>query len=240
MYRLLTIATGGTPVGVRLRPDWSLDEEAMAAEFRHSATRLAFIASPNNPTGNAFDFEALKNLVSGTDRLVVLDEAYCLFAENNLSTLRKEFPQAISLNTFSKSMSLAGLRLGYLVADPDVIRMLNRVRLPYNVDALAQAVACRALEHPDIWDAQAQAVKAERERLLVRLRTINDFVVFPSQANFFLVRHPRALQLKTALAASGIAVRGFGKTEGLDDCLRISVGTPEENDRLLAVCNSKV
>jgi histidinol-phosphate aminotransferase len=137
-------------------------------------------------------------------------------------------------------MSLAGVRLGYLVADPEIIRMLNRVRLPYNVDALAQAIACRALEHADVWEAQAQAVRTERERMLTELRKVADLTVFPSQANFFLVRHPRAARLRDVLAENGVAVRGFSKTEGLDDCLRITVGTPAENDRLLEICGSGV
>jgi histidinol-phosphate aminotransferase len=236
MYRLLTLVTGGTPVGVRLRSDWSLDEEAFAAELRREDSRLAFLASPNNPTGNAFDRSVLKNLIAGTDRLVVLDEAYGLFAEGNLRALREAYPHVVSLNTFSKSMSLAGVRLGYLVAQPEIIRLLNRVRLPYNVDALSQAVAVRALEQGAIWEAQAQRVKAERARLGVRLQAVSGLTVFPSQANFLLVRHPRAAQLKTALAGSGIAVRGFEGAEGLENCLRLTVGTPEENDRLLEVC----
>ncbi|NTV51839.1 MAG: histidinol-phosphate transaminase [Candidatus Firestonebacteria bacterium] len=235
MYRQLTMATGGTPVGVRLRPDWSLDDEMFATELHHSASRLAFIASPNNPTGNAFDYEDLQKLVAETDRLVVLDEAYGLFAERDLRGLREAYPQVVTLKTFSKSMSLAGVRLGYLVADPEVIRLLDRVRLPYNVDALAQAVACRALDHGEIWEAQAQRVKAERERLNVRLQAVAELTVFPSQANFLLVRHPRAAVLKAALAAQGVAVRSFGNTEGLENCLRLTVGTPEENDRLLGV-----
>jgi histidinol-phosphate aminotransferase len=238
MYRLLTMATGGTPVGVRLRADWSLDEAVFAEELRHSASRLAFLASPNNPTGNAFAPEALANLVAGTDRLVVLDEAYGLFAETNLRALRAAYPQVVGLNTFSKGMSFAGVRLGYLVADPEVVRMLNRVRLPYNVDALAQAAACRALDSLDVWEAQAGRVRAERERLAARLQGVPELVVFPSQANFLLVRHPRSVQLKAALAAAGVAVRGFAATEGLDHCLRITVGRPEENDRLLEVVGS--
>jgi histidinol-phosphate aminotransferase len=238
MYRLLTLSTGGTPVGVRLREDWSLDEAGLVSELRHPNSRLAFIASPNNPTGNAFPRAAVEAVVRETERLIVLDEAYRMFSNGDLRALWEEYPQVVLLNTFSKSMSLAGIRLGYLVARPEIIQMLNRVRLPYNVDSMAQYIACQALEYGSIWEQQAQRVMAERERLAQRLQALPDMTVFPSQANFILIRHPRAVWLKTNLADRNIAVRGFEKTEALENCLRITVGTPGENDSLIAACRA--
>ncbi len=239
MYRLLTLSAGGTPVGVPLQADWSLDVPALVAELNHTQSRLAFIATPNNPTGNAFARVDVEALLQSTERLVVIDEAYRMFNDNlSLRDLLDRYPQAVLLNTFSKAMSLAGLRLGYIVAHPAIIQMLNRVRLPYNVDAIAQYIACQALEHMDVWRAQAAAVQQERTRLAERLRVLPDLQVFPSQANFFLVRHPRAADLKQTLAQQGIAVRGFGKVERLENCLRITVGTALENDRLADACRA--
>jgi histidinol-phosphate aminotransferase len=233
MYRQLTVALGGTPVGVPLRADWSLDLAAMLAAVRSTATRLVFLASPNNPTGNTFPAAQIEEVLRGAEGLVVVDEAYRFFSGESFTSRLADYPQLVILNTFSKSMSLAGVRLGYLLADPEIIAALERVRLPYNLDALAQVIARRVLARPEYWRAQAEKIKAERDGLAQELSKLRGVQVFPSRANFLLVRAPGAAAWKQALAEGGVAVRGFSAREGLENCLRITVGRPEENQRLL-------
>ncbi len=236
MYRLLTIALGGTPVGVPLQADWSLDAPALQQEMAAETTRILFLSSPNNPTGNSFSAETMLDLLQGTDRLVVVDEAYRMFSGGSLVARLGDFTNLAILGTFSKAFSLAGLRVGYVVAHPEVIQTLNRVRLPYNLHAFAQAAARVALRNPDLWQAQAEQIMAERERVARALSGYPGVTVFPSQANFILVRVSGALDLRNKLAGQDIAVRGFPANEGLSDCLRITIGLPQENDALLAAC----
>jgi len=235
MYRQLTIATGGTPVGIPLGENWELDGSSVLEALAAPASRMLFLASPNNPTGQVYPAEQIEELVSRTDRLVVVDEAYRLFAGTSFASRLADHPNLAILNTFSKSMSLAGVRVGYLVAHPEVVDVLNRIRLPYNVDALAQAVAAEICRQPEWWQAQAQRVIAERERLGRALARLPGVRVYPSQANFLLLRVPRADRLRQALAAGDVAVRGFPGAERLGDCLRVTVGRPEDNDRLLSL-----
>lgn len=236
MYRLLTLSTGGTPVGVPLFEDWSLDVAGMLRALADPKSRVTFIASPNNPTGNSFPPEALETLLRDTDRLVVVDEAYRLFYGGSLRDRMETYPNLAILNTFSKSMSLAGVRIGYLIAHPEVIGAVNRVRLPYNLDTVAQYIAVRAAVRPDLWATQAEEIKSERERVSRALTALPGLTVYPSQANFLLVRTTEAQRLRRDLATGGVAVRAFPSTEGLGDCLRVTIGHAQENDRFLELC----
>ena len=137
------------------------------------------------------------------------------------------------LSTFSKAMSLAGVRVGYLAAHPEIIQGLNSVRLPYNLDALAQHAALKVMAGFEFWKEQAGKIVSERERVSEQLSQYPRVRVYPSQANFVLIRVKEAQHLKQELARHGVAVRGFSAREGLDDCLRITIGRPEENDQLL-------
>lgn len=236
MYRLLTVSGGGTPVGVRLNGEWALGTEAFLEELNAPAGRIAFLARPNNPTGHCYPAEQIEEILRGSDRLVVVDEAYRMFAGETLRDRLEAYPNLAILNTFSKSMSLAGLRVGYLIAHPEIIKAVNRVRLPYNLDAAAQYIALRALSRPDLWEAQARQVQAERERMAQALAALPGVKVYPSRANFIFIRTAEAVRLRSELAAGGVAVRGFAAAEGLGDCLRVTVGRPEENDRFLQLC----
>lgn len=230
MYRLLTIALGGTPVGIRLQEDWLLDMPAMMREINAENTRLVFISSPNNPTGNVFAVERILEIIQATDRLVVVDEAYRMFSNQSMVPYLPEFPNLAVLCTYSKAMSAAGVRIGYLLGHPDVVDTLNRVRLPYNMDAFAQQVAITAIRNNDLWQKNARKIIQERERLSAALAKCSGVTVYPSQANFILVRVSEAERIKEQLAKNNIAVRGFSRTEGLGECLRITIGLPEENE----------
>jgi histidinol-phosphate aminotransferase len=240
MYRLLTIALGGTPVGIRLQEDWSLDLPSMQQEINAENTRMVFISRPNNPTGNAFPVEQILELVKGTDRLVVVDEAYRLFATQSLVPYLKEYPNMVVLCTYSKAMSAAGVRIGYLLGHPNVVETINRVRLPYNMDIFAQQVAMTAIQNKEVWQENAQKIIQERERFSAALSQIEGVLVYPSQSNFLLIQVADAEKVKAVLAENNIAVRGFPKTEGLGECLRITIGLPEENDACIKYLTTAV
>jgi histidinol-phosphate aminotransferase len=236
MYAALTQALGGQVVSVPLRPDWSLDLPAVLDALRQADSRVLFLATPNNPTGRSVPLAQIEQILKATDRLVVVDQAYRLFAGPEAGAvvpLLKTYPHLAVLGTFSKAWSLAGLRVGYLIAQPDLIGTVNRVRLPFNLDAFAQTAAEVALRHPEAWQGQARLIKAERERIAQALKGLPGVEVFPSQANFLLVKMPRAARIKARLAERDIAVRGFGGEPALANCLRISIGRPPENDALL-------
>lgn len=236
MYAALTLALGGQVAGVPLRPDWSLDLPGLLAALRQAEARVLFLAAPNNPTGHCAPVAQIEQILKATDRLVVVDQAYRLFADPETSAvtpLLKTYPHLAVMGTFSKAWSLAGLRVGYLIAHPELIETVNRVRLPFNLDAFAQTAAEVVLRHPEAWQGQARLIIAERERVSQALTAFPGVEVFPSQANFLLAKMPRAGRIKARLAERDIAVRGFGGDPALADCLRISIGRPEENDALL-------
>ena len=236
MYSMNALYAGMRFVGVPLSADFSLDLPAMRAAIEREQPSLVFIAYPNNPTGNLFaagDVDAILRVAPG---LVVVDEAYYAFAEASFLPRIAEYPNLLVLRTVSK-VGLAGIRLGYAVAASEWIAELNKVRAPYNVNALTQAGAV-ALFADTGWIAeQASAIRAERARLEAALRRLPETTVFPSQTNFVLVRVADAKAMFDGLKARRILVKNVhGWHPLLANCLRITVGTPEENDLLLAAC----
>jgi len=191
---------------------------------------LVYLAYPNNPTGVLYDEAAVLEVLRAAEGLVVLDEAYHAFAKRSLMPRLAEFPNLVVMRTVSK-LGFAGIRLGYLAARPEWVREFNKVRQAYNVNALTQAVALFALEHLERFEAQAAQIRAERTRLGAALRALGGVTVFPSEANFFLVRVPDAVRTYEALRRQGVLVRNLDP--GLANCLRITVGTPDENRILL-------
>jgi histidinol-phosphate aminotransferase len=240
MYSLLAVIAGSTPVAVDLKEDWCLDIERLLSELQHPASRILFLANPNNPTGAFYSRSQVEVLLKSTDRLVVVDEAYRMFARESLVDLARTYPHMIVLNTFSKSMSLAGLRVGYMIAESGVLAAVQRVRLPFNVDAFAQTAAALAVQQRKTWIAQADIVIQERERVARALAALDGVQVYPSRANFLLVRVADAARIKKNLAASDIAVRGFGQGSRLENCLRVTIGRAHENDRFLEAMKSVV
>ncbi len=232
MYRRTALIANAPFVPVDLRADFSLDVDAMAAAIERHAPSLVFIANPNNPTGNLFAREDLERLIRAAPGLVVVDEAYYAYADASFLPHVLEFPNVVVLRTVSK-IGMAGLRLGYVVGHPDWIAEFDKLRPPYNVGALVQEALPVLLRHHEVFDAQAAAIRHERARLSAALREL-DLDVFPSQANFVLVRVPDALAAHAALRAARILVKNLDGTHALlGNCLRITVGTPDENDALL-------
>jgi histidinol-phosphate aminotransferase len=234
MYRRNALYSGMRFVGVPLAPDFALDTGAMLEAIARERPALVFLAYPNNPTGNLFGAAEVERVVRAVPGLVVVDEAYYAFADASFLPRIAEFPNLVVLRTVSK-IGMAGLRLGYAVAAPEWIAELNKVRQPYNLNALTQAVAPVLLAEGAMLAEQAVALKAERTRLYAALATLPGVTVFPTQTNFALARVPDAPRWFEALRAAGILVKSLhGWHPLLLHCLRITVGTPADNDALLA------
>ncbi|HZE10884.1 MAG TPA: histidinol-phosphate transaminase [Burkholderiales bacterium] len=221
-------------VGVLLRPDFTLDTQAFLEAVSRFRPAVVFIAYPNNPSGNLFDEASVARVVAAAPGLVVIDEAYHAFARKTFMTRLAEFPNLIVMRTLSK-LGLAGIRLGYAVGRPEWIREFDKVRSPYNVNSLTHAVAERILAHRDVLDAQAQSIVAERRRLDAELRKFSRVTVFASDANFILVRVPDAAAVFAGMRRRGVLIKNLHTgVPLLDGCVRLTIGTPEENHRCLA------
>lgn len=225
---------------VQLRPDFSMDTEAMLAAA-DSKTRLMFICSPNNPTGNSFPVEQIEELLERFGGVVVLDEAYIDFSVRpSLASLVKRYPNLIVLQTLSKAWGMAGLRIGLAVADPAVISLMSEVKYPYNINVVAQKMALMKLDEAAKDKAVAEIV-GQRFRLEKELRKCPEVKgIYSSDANFLLVRFDNPDEVYGRLLAGGVIVRNRSKVPGCEGCLRITVGTPAENDRLLRLLASPV
>lgn len=200
-------------------------------------TRLLFLCSPNNPTGNELDGGKVEELVEAFPGVVVLDEAYIDFSESpSRAPMVLEHPNLVVLQTFSKSFGLAGARVGMAFAAENVVRYLMKIKSPYNLSGPAAARAGEALGRLEQMEEKAAAIRSERERLgqmLSELPCVQQ--VFESRANFLLVRFDDAMQLYRELAENGVIVRYRGDEPRCGECLRITVGRPEENDRLIEI-----
>ena len=233
MYPIVARACGMRFVGVPLRTDFSLDVEAVSAAVRREQPALVFIAYPNNPTGNLFDVQAIERVIEAAPGIVVVDEAYHPFAQASFLPRLREYPQLLVMRTLSK-LGLAGLRLGVLAGAPAWIAELNKLRLPYNVNVLTQLFAEHILKHDDVLREQAAAIRASRTQLFERLRQMSGVQAYPSDANFILLRVPGADAVFEALKRKGVLVKKLAVShDALRNCLRVTVGTPEENEAFL-------
>lgn len=237
MYRLIARYVGMDYIGVPLRrEDFSLDLAAMLAAIDRHRPALIFLAYPNNPTGNRFDIEAVYEILTAAPGLVVLDEAYFPFAEHSFLSSVHAFNNLLVMRTVSK-MGLAGLRLGLLVGSLRWLDEFEKLRLPYNINVLTQLSAEFALANHPVLTTQAQRIRADRRVLFDALNALPGITAFPSEANFILFRvSPGAAErIFVSLRAAGILIKNLNPSGGLlQDCLRVTVGTPEENHAFLA------
>jgi histidinol-phosphate aminotransferase len=237
MYRMIATFAGLDYVGVPLREaDFALDLDAALAAIARHRPALIFIAYPNNPTGNLFDAATVARIIEASPGLVVIDEAYAPFTDQSFLSRLGDWPNLLVLRTVSK-MGLAGLRLGYLAGPPRWVAEIDKTRLPYNINVLTQASAVFALQHADVFDAQTRAIRAERARLTAALNAMAQVRLYPSEANFILLRLPsgRAGQVFDALKRQGVLIKNLdGAHPRLRDCLRVTVGTEDENQAFLA------
>jgi len=234
MYRLNAIHAGMRFVAVPLASDFGLDREAMLAAIELERPALTFLAYPNNPTGNLFAADDVAAIIRASSGLVVVDEAYAAFADASFLSRIAEFPNLLVLRTLSK-VGMAGIRLGYAIAAPEWIAQLNKLRPPYNVNAFTQAAAEALLADAGWMAKQAATIRAQRGRLAVALAQLPGVTVFETQTNFLLARVPEVDRMYDGLKQRRILVKNVhGWHPLLANCLRITVGTPFENDALLA------
>lgn len=233
MYRMIATFTGMRHLAVPLAQDFSLDLAATLDVIKREQPALVFLAYPNNPTGNAFDAEAVCQIIEASEGLVVVDEAYYAFAEDSFMKRLPDYPNLLVMRTFSK-LGMAGLRLGFLAGSSAWLAQLEKLRLPYNVGVLPQAVATVLLAHHDELLKQAEQIKRDRAGLLAALRAVDSVVAFSSEANFILFRVANATAVFSGLKQRGVLIKNLnGAHPALADCLRVTVGTAEENERFI-------
>lgn len=233
MYSMSAQLQGLNFVGVPLTPDFELDEPAMLAAIEKHRPAVVYIAYPNNPTANLWDEAAVDRIVQAAPGIVVIDEAYQPFARRTYMQRAAQHPHVLVMRTMSK-FGLAGVRIGYLAGPKPLVAEVEKLRPPFNVSVLNANCALFALEHSQVFAEQARDIKAERERLQRALGEMPGVKTWPSDANMILVRVPDADRAFEGLKAHGVLVKNVSRMHPLlANCLRLTVGTHDENTRML-------
>ena len=236
LYRLLTSVLGGVYLPVPLGKDFVFDVDQLIYTARREGARVIVLNSPNNPTGSALAEGDVERVLTETEALVICDEAYQDFGGPTAIPLLGRWSRLVVLRTFSKALGLAGLRFGLALANPGVAREIAKAKLPYNVNLVTLAAARTALRHAPLLEERTRQVISVRERFLPRLQEIPDLVVYPTAANFVLIRSrklPAKDLFQRLLHEHGILVRDVSGSPELAQCLRISVGTGEDMDAVI-------
>jgi len=235
MYQRSAQFAGMDYVGVPLKADLTLDLPAMLAAIAQHKPALVFLSYPNNPTGNLFAEDDIVAIIKALDGfgLAVVDEAYEPFAQQTFMHRLPEFNNLVVMRTVSK-LGLAGIRLGYMSAAPQLLAEFDKVRPPYNINVLTQVAAEFALDHVDVLNRQAANLRAARADLTAALARLPGVEVFPSAANFILIRVPDSDDAHAKLLSHKVLIKNVSKMHSLlTNCLRITVSTPEENSAFL-------
>ena len=236
MYGIIAQALGEKNIGIPLDKDFDIDEERMLAAIKKYRPKLIFFSSPNNPTGNGFSADKILRIIDSSfvirhPSLVIVDEAYQPFSsKKGFLPLLRDYKNLAILRTLSK-IGFAALRVGFLIADKDLINEVNKVRLPFNLNALSQSMALEAFKNKNIIEAQIKNIASERERLFYELSRINNVWPYPSEANFILFRTKNANEVYKGLIKQDVLVRNMGSAA--KDSLRVTIGTPKENELFL-------
>jgi histidinol-phosphate aminotransferase len=234
VYRVAADINNVEVISCLLTDEFQIDVEA-ARRATGEKTKIIFCCSPNNPTGNLLRPQDIFELCAASSAIVVVDEAYFDFSQStSLISAIDRFPNLVVLKTLSKAWGMAAIRLGYAVAQPQIISYLLKVKAPYNINILTSVEALRALEHTEHVQKSVASTIGERRRLVQELTRLSSVqTIYPSDANFLLVRFTDAREVYQRLARQGIIVRDRTTEPKLANCLRISVGTPEQNNILL-------
>jgi histidinol-phosphate aminotransferase len=237
MYAMSAQLQGLNFLGVPLTPNFELDEPAMLKAIAEHKPAVVYLAYPNNPTGTLWDADVIERIVVAQGQqggIIVMDEAYQPFASQTYMDRVAQHGHVLLMRTLSK-FGLAGVRLGYMVGPRALIAQIDKVRPPYNISVLNCECALFALEHADVFAAQAAQIRQERDKLCQTLAVLPGVQVFPSQANMLLVRMPDATKCFEGMKTKGILVKNVSKMHSLlNNCLRLTVGTPAENAQMLA------
>jgi len=235
VYSLISRVLGGRIVDIPLNADMSYNVDELIARSEETGARLLIICTPNNPTGSVLEDGDLKRILDSVSGYVLLDEAYYEFCGRSGLKYLEKYPRVIITRTFSKAMGMAGLRVGYLMAHPELVTQITKAKLPYSVNQFSLIAAQVALDNLDRFHAAIEAILQERDRLREELEKIPGVRVYPTGANFFLFSvpaHPRPVF--DYLYEHGVLVRDVSSYPMLSHCLRVSVGTPAEDDRFIA------
>ena len=240
MYKMIANFVGINYVGVPLTEDFLLDMDNTRQAIKQYQPAIIFIAYPNNPSANCYNDKDIEEIISLAPGMVVLDEAYHPFAQTSFMSRLVEYDNLLVMRTVSK-MGLAGLRLGLLCGQSEIINEIDKIRLPYNINVLTQITTEFVLDNIEELDQQAKKIRDERELLLEVMHAIPGLKVFPSQANFILFRVLDANRNRNvndvfdSIKKSGVLIKNMKANTGLlKNCLRVTVGTPEENKAFLA------
>jgi histidinol-phosphate aminotransferase len=235
VYGLISTILGARVISIPLNPDMSFNIDALIERSAASGARVLVICTPNNPTGSVLGETGLKCILEGFPGHVLLDEAYHEFCGQTALKFLEAYPRLIITRTFSKAMGMAGLRVGYLMAHAELVEQISKAKLPYNINQFSLTAAQVALENMDRFRPAIDAIISERERLGKELGQIPGIKVYPTGANFFLFQVPvPPPAVFEKLYQEGILIRNVSSYPMLSQCLRVSVGTREENDRFLA------
>ena len=231
MYGIIAQALGERKVEVPLNRKFDIDLTALLKNMKKEKPKLVFLSSPNNPTGNCFSYSRILKIIKESKGLVIVDEAYQPYAEKNkFLPLLGKYKNLVVLRTLSK-IGLAGLRVGFMIADTDIINEVNKVRLPFNLNSLSQNVAIEALKNRKKLNSGIGSIISERKKMLREMKKIKGVQPYPSDANFILFKVQDADKVYNNLLRKGILIRNMkGIFEG---CLRVTVGTPKENAAFL-------
>lgn len=233
MYSIYARISESDAVAVELEEDYSLDAEKIIRAAKENDARLVVICSPNNPTGNAVALADIERIAAAAGCAFAVDEAYVEFHGVSAAQLLKKYPNLIIARTFSKAYGLAAARVGYMLADEQITRMIAKTCMPYHVNTMTLAVADAVYQMRDEFVPRIQMFVAERKRMIETLKTLSAVTVYPSETNFILIKYEKAAELASYLESRLIGVRSFGSAPRLEHCLRITVGTRDENDTLL-------
>lgn len=235
MYKIYAKAAEAEGIPFDLDDRFALDVDAFIAKIKEVDASLAVVCNPNNPTGNALTPAQVEKIAASIDCAFLLDEAYVEFYGRSAVNLVAKYPNLLVARTFSKAYGLAGARVGYMIAQPEVTRMINKCFMPYHMNTLSLAAADIVYQMRDEFVPRLQITISERRRMFKRLSTLEDIEVFPSETNFVLIRLAQAEELKDYLESLNIGVRYFSPSAfGLKNCLRISIGTLQENDTVFS------
>jgi histidinol-phosphate aminotransferase len=239
MYDVLANLNAVENIQVPLSSNFQIEVDSILTAIQPQ-TKLLFICSPNNPSGNTVDRKAIERLLNGFKGLVVIDEAYIDFSsEVSWTAYLNKYPNIIVTQTLSKAYGLAGIRLGICFASKAIIAVLNKIKPPYNINSLTQDAAIKALENKTIVDAQVETLLNERNSLMNAFKSVS-FIkkIYPSEANFILIKVDDANKRYDELIKNGIVVRNRSSQLHCENCLRITVGTSSENTQLLTLLNT--
>jgi histidinol-phosphate aminotransferase len=232
MYKQIALSLGLKYHGIPLQAeDYDLDLPAMLEAIHQYQPSCVFLAYPNNPTANLFNRSSIKKILEASPGLVVIDEAYAPFANASFIKNLGDYPNVLVMRTISK-LGLAGLRLGFIAGNPIFIEQLNKIRLPYNINILTQVSAEFALSQQDLFAEQTEKICLDRNKIIDQLNSLPGIKTFPSSANFVLFRTPpdKANTIFISLKNQGILIKNLSPQAGLlTDCLRVTIGKPEEN-----------